>query len=155
MLPVNCPVSIRFPAYLDLVKHQLQISYSSDELDAAWIARIYRFDPLLQQNLERGLARGLARFKQPELQAAVVIADYLNGDIQALVGDRVTDYPGFNRALMAQRPIGSLIKPLLLYSLLQGDLTLASEVSDEPVRIKQSNGMSGSRAIMTVSCTVK
>jgi membrane carboxypeptidase/penicillin-binding protein len=33
-----------------------------------------------------------------------------------------------------------LIKPLLLYSLLQGDMTLASVVRDEPVRIKQSNG---------------
>ena len=130
-----------FPAYLDLVKHQLQLSYSSDELEHRGLRVFTAFDPLVQQNLERGLARGLARFKQPELQAAVVIADYLNGDIQGLIGDRVTDYPGFNRALMAQRPIGSLIKPLLLYSLLQGDLTLASEVSDEPVRIKQSNSI--------------
>jgi penicillin-binding protein 1B len=130
-----------FPAYLNLVKHQLQISYSSDELAHRGLRVFTAFDPLLQQNLERGLARGLARFKQPELQAAVVIADYLNGDIRGLVGDRVTDYPGFNRALMAQRPIGSLIKPLLLYSLLQGDLTLASEVSDESVRIKQSNSI--------------
>ena len=72
--------------------------------------------------------------------AAVVIADYLNGDILALVSDRISDYPGFNRALMAQRPIGSLIKPLLLYSLLQGDLTLASLIRDEPIRIKQSDG---------------
>ena len=129
-----------FPAYLDLVKQQLQVSYSGAELTRRGLRVFTAFDPLLQQNLELGLARGLARFKQPELQAAVVIADYLNGDIQALVGDRNTDYPGFNRALMAQRPIGSLIKPLLLYSLLQGDLTLASEVRDEPVRIKQSNG---------------
>ena len=129
-----------FPAYLDLVKQQLQVSYSSAELTRRGLRVFTAFDPLLQQNLELGLARGLARFKQPELQAAVVIADYLNGDIQALVGDRETDYPGFNRALMAQRPIGSLIKPLLLYSLLQGDLTLASEVRDEPVRIRQSNG---------------
>ncbi|MCG6888733.1 MAG: penicillin-binding protein 1B [Gammaproteobacteria bacterium] len=129
-----------FPAYLDLVKHQLQLSYSGAELARRGLRIFTAFDPLLQQNLELGLARGLARFKQPELQAAVVIADYLNGDIQALVGDRVTDYPGFNRALMAQRPIGSLIKPLLLYSLLQGELTLASEVRDEPVRIQQSNG---------------
>jgi len=129
-----------FPAYLDLVKRQLQISYTSDELSRRGLRVFTAFDPLLQQNLERGLARGLARFDQPELQAAVVIADYLNGDIQALVGDRVTDFPGFNRALMAQRPIGSLIKPLLLYSLLQGDLTLASVVQDEPIRIKQSNG---------------
>jgi len=129
-----------FPAYLDLVKQQLQISYSSGELSRRGLRVFTAFDPLLQQNLERGLARGLKRFDQPELQAAVVIADYLNGDIQGLVGDRVTDFPGFNRALMAQRPIGSLIKPLLLYSLLQGDLTLASLVRDDPIRIKQSNG---------------
>lgn len=129
-----------FPAYLDLVKQQLQRSYSSSELSLRGLRVFTAFDPLLQQNLELGLARGLQRFRQPELQAAVVIADYLNGDIQALAGDRVTDYPGFNRALMAQRPIGSLIKPLLLYSLLQGELTLASLVDDEPIRIRQSNG---------------
>ena len=129
-----------FPAYLDLVKRQLQSSYSSDELARRGLRVFTAFDPLLQRNLELGLAKGLKGFRQPELQAAVVIIDYLNGDIQALVGDRVTDYPGFNRALMAQRPIGSLIKPLLLYSLLHDSLTLASKVSDEPIRIQQSDG---------------
>ena len=129
-----------FPAYLDLVKHQLQLNYSSAELAQRGLRVFTAFDPLAQRNLEQGLARGLQVFKQPELQAAVVVIDYLNGDIQALIGDRVTDYPGFNRALMAQRPIGSLIKPLLLYSLLQGKLTLASKVKDEPIRIQQSNG---------------
>jgi len=129
-----------FPAYLDLVKRQLQSSYSGDELARRGLRVFTAFDPLLQRNLELGLAKGLKGFRQPELQAAVVIIDYLNGDIQALVGDRVTDYPGFNRALMAQRPIGSLIKPLLLYSLLHDSLTLASKVSDEPIRIQQSDG---------------
>ena len=130
----------RFPAYLDLVKHQLQTSYSSDELSRRGLRVFTAFDPSAQQNLERGLEQGLRRFDQPRLQAAVMIADYLNGDILALAGDRVSDYPGFNRALMAQRPIGSLIKPLLLYSLLQDDLTLASKVKDQTVRIKQSDG---------------
>ena len=129
-----------FPAYLNLVKHQLQLNYSSAELARRGLRVFTGFDPLTQRNLELGLARGLKGFKQPQLQAAVVIVDYLNGDIQALVGDRVTDYPGFNRALMAQRPIGSLIKPLLLYSLLQDRLTLASKVNDESIRIQQSNG---------------
>jgi len=130
----------RFPAYLDLVKHQLQTSYSSDELSRRGLRVFTAFDPSAQQNLERGLEQGLRRFDQPRLQAAVMIADYLNGDILALAGDRVSDYPGFNRALMAQRPIGSLIKPLLLYSLLQDELTLASKVKDQTVRIKQSDG---------------
>ena len=129
-----------FPAYLDLVKRQLQSSYSGDELARRGLRVFTAFDPLLQRNLEQGLANGLKGFRQPELQAAVVIIDYLNGDIQALVGDRITDYPGFNRALMAQRPIGSLIKPLLLYSLLQDRFTLASKVTDEPIRIQQADG---------------
>ena len=129
-----------FPAYLDLVKRQLQTSYSNAELSRRGLRVFTAFDPLLQRNLERGLARGLGRFDQPELQASVVITDYLNGDIQALIGDRVTDFPGFNRALMAQRPIGSLIKPLLLYGLLSDGLTLASKVRDEPIRIQQSDG---------------
>ncbi len=129
-----------FPGYLDLVKRQLRSSYSSDELAVRGLRIFTAFDPLAQRNLEAGLARGLNRFAQPELQAAVILADYLNGDIRALVGDRDTDYPGFNRAVMAQRPIGSLIKPLLLYGFLEQGLTLASKVSDRPIRIRQSDG---------------
>ena len=129
-----------FPAYLDLVKRQLPASYSAAELSRRGLRVFTAFDPLVQRNLELGLAKGLRRYDQPDLQVAVVIADYLNGDILALVSDRATDFPGFNRALMAQRPIGSLIKPLLLYSLLQGDLTLATKVRDKPVRIRQSDG---------------
>jgi len=129
----------RFPGYLDLVKRQLNSSYSASELAAKGMRIFTPFDPLLQRKLEQGLKSGLARFNQPDLQAAVVIADYLNGDIQALVADRQVDYPGFNRAVLAQRPIGSLIKPLLLYSLLEDGKTLASLVNDKPIRIRQSD----------------
>lgn len=129
----------RFPAYLDLVKRQLNSSYSASELAAKGMRIFTPFDPLLQRNLEQGLESGLARFDQPDLQAAVVIADYLNGDIQALVADRQVDFPGFNRAVLAQRPIGSLIKPLLLYSLLENGKSLASLVNDKPIRIRLSN----------------
>ncbi len=129
-----------FPAYLDLVKRQLRSGYSGDELSRRGLRVFTAFDPLAQHNLELGLAEGLGRFGQPELQAAVIVADYLNGDIQAMVSDRISDYPGFNRVLMAQRSIGSLIKPLLLYGLLHGGLTLASPVKDQPIRIRQSDG---------------
>jgi len=131
----------RFPGYLDLVKRQLNSSYSAGELAAKGMRIFTPFDPLLQRNLEQGLKSGLAGFNQPDLQAAVVIADYLNGDIQALVADRQVDFPGFNRAVLAQRPIGSLIKPLLLYSLLEEGKTLATLVKDKPVRIRQSNNI--------------
>ncbi len=129
-----------FPAYLDLVKRQLRKSYTNQELTQRGLRIFTTFDPLVQHKMERGLARGLKRFQQPELQAAAVITNYLNGDILAMASDRVSDYPGFNRALMAQRPIGSLIKPMLLYSLLDSDLTLGSKLIDEPIEIQQSNG---------------
>ena len=130
----------RFPAYLDLVKRQLKKTYNAEALSTRGLRIFTPFDPLIQRHLERGLKTSLARLGQDELQASVVIADYLNGDIQALVGDRQVDFPGFNRAIMAQRPIGSLIKPLLLYSLLEGGLTLASIVEDKRIQIRQSNG---------------
>ena len=129
-----------FPAYLDLVKRQLQSGYTGKELAQRGLRVFTAFDPQVQRNLERGLKDGLERFDQPELQAAAVITDYLSGDILALVSDRVSDYPGYNRALMAQRPIGSLVKPMLLYGLLQSGLTLASPVTDQPISIQQSNG---------------
>lgn len=129
----------RFPGYLDLVKRQLKGSYSAGELAARGLRIFTPFDPLLQRNLEQGLQSGLARFDQPDLQAAVIIADYLNGDIQALVAGREVDFPGFNRAVLAQRPIGSLIKPLLLYSLIEDGKTLATLVNDKPIRIRQSD----------------
>jgi penicillin-binding protein 1B len=129
-----------FPAYVDLVKRQLKSSYSSSELSAKGLRIFTPFDPLIQRALQTGLKNGLSRFGQPKLQSAVVTADYLNGDILALIGDKEVDYPGFNRAVMAQRPIGSLIKPLLLYSLLEGDRSLATPANDKAINIKQSDG---------------
>jgi len=129
-----------FPAYVDLVKRQLKSSYSSNELSARGLRIFTPFDPIIQRGLHKGLKNGLHRFKQSQLQSAVVIADYLNGDIQALTGDSQVDYPGFNRAVMAQRPIGSLIKPLLLYSLLNDGRSLATPANDKAINIKQSDG---------------
>jgi penicillin-binding protein 1B len=128
-----------YPAYLDLVKKQLKSNYSSEDLAEKGLIVFTAFDPLKQQQLEQGLKQGLSRFKNDSLQAAVIMADYLSGDLLALAGDRDTDFPGFNRAIHAQRPIGSLIKPLVLYGLLSHGKTLASKVDDRPIRIRQSN----------------
>ncbi len=129
-----------FPAYLDLVKKQLASNYSARDLSEQGLRIFTAFDPTRQLALEAGLRRGLRRFDDNEIQAAVILADYLAGEVLALTGDRQTDFPGFNRALLAQRPIGSLIKPMLLYGLLQKGLTLATVVDDRPIRIEQSDG---------------
>lgn len=130
----------RFPAYLDLVKRQLTINYSASDLSDKGLSIFTAFDPLKQRQLELGLRNGLKRFDNDRLQSAVVVADYLNGDLVAMVGDRNPDFFGFNRAIMAQRPIGSLIKPLLLYGFLEQGKSLATLVKDRPIRVRQSDG---------------
>lgn len=53
------------------------------------------------------------RLEPNTLQAAVVMADILTGELRALVSDREPSFPGFNRALDAERQIGSTIKPFV------------------------------------------
>jgi penicillin-binding protein 1B len=75
----------------------------------------------------------------------MVITDASTGDIRAVAGSRRPGYTGFNRALRAVRPIGSLVKPAVVLTALEsGDFTLASILSDAPVTIALDNGDSWS-----------
>jgi penicillin-binding protein 1B len=47
------------------------------------------------------------------LETAAVVTSVAQGEVLALVGGRDPGYAGFNRALDAVRPIGSLIKPVI------------------------------------------
>ena len=51
--------------------------------------------------------------KRPPLQAGLVLTDVHDGEVRAVVGSRVFSEPGFNRAVEAQRPVGSLLKPFV------------------------------------------
>ena len=65
-----------------------------------------------------------------------------SGEVMAVIGSRESTYSGFNRALDAIRPVGSLIKPLVyLSALMQPDkYSLVTPVNDEPVSISMPNG---------------
>jgi len=133
------------PAFLDLVRRQLARDYPADALRGAGLTVISTMAPSVQVLSERAVSTTLPRVERkqgPALQAGMVVTDTGTGEVLAVVGNRKVDEPGFNRALEAQRPVGSLLKPFVyLLALAQPDrYSLASWVSDSPVEVTQPNG---------------
>ncbi len=135
----------RNPAFMDLVRRQLARDYPADALRGAGLSVLTALSPSAQQLSEQAVAGTLARVQRkqgPALQAGMVVTDTHSGEVLAMVGNRDTDQPGFNRALEAQRPVGSLLKPMVyLLALAQPDRwSLATPVDDAPVNVTLANG---------------
>lgn len=152
-LAVNAPLSIRanrrfkeqkYPAYLQLVKQELDLILPSHQQKSG--IRVYTgFSHLSQQLLEQTVSSQLAKLesenKQKDLQVAMLATDIRSAEIRAIVGDRQSGYAGFNRAMTAKRPIGSLIKPAIYLAALERyeQFNFATLLADEPITL--TNGV--------------
>jgi penicillin-binding protein 1B len=103
--------------------------------------------PLLQKQVEqvvhqRVLQLDRQRQLHGELQVAAVVANVTSGEVLALVGDRNPRFAGFNRALDAARPIGSLMKPVVYLSALRQreKYNWLSAVADENITLQAKDG---------------
>ncbi|TMN15970.1 penicillin-binding protein 1B [Pseudoxanthomonas sp. X-1] len=139
----------RFPAYVDLVRRQLAHDYPADALQGAGLTVMTGMSPSAQAYAEGAVKRTidqLQKGKRPPLQAGLVLTDTHNGDVLAVIGNRDVAVPGFNRAVEAQRQVGSIIKPFVyLLALSQPDTwSLASWVDDEPITVPLGRGRSWS-----------
>jgi penicillin-binding protein 1B len=128
------------PAFLDLVHRQLRRDYDEADLRSEGLRIFTTLDPRAQDAAERVLERRLAqfdaekRFGEPGLEGAIVVSDSQTGEVQALVGGRDALYRGFNRALDAARPVGSLLKPAIYLTALADPAryTLVTRIDDGP-----------------------
>ncbi|HEY4555814.1 MAG TPA: penicillin-binding protein 1B, partial [Lysobacter sp.] len=134
----------RFPAYVDLVRRQLARDYPADALAGAGLAVMSGMAPSAQAYAEGAVSRtmkGLGKRRVP-LESGLVLTDVHNGQVLAVVGSREFTVHGFNRAVEAQRPVGSLLKPFVyLLALAQPEkFSLASWVDDSPITVKLGSG---------------
>jgi len=128
------------PHFLDLVHRQLRRDYEESDLRSEGLRVFTTLDPRVQRAAERVLERKLAqfdkekRFGDPGLEGAIVVTDGQTGEVQALVGGRDVRYRGFNRALDAARPVGSLLKPAIYLTALADSsrYTLVTPIDDGP-----------------------
>lgn len=135
-----------YPAYLDLVKRQLRQSYREEDLRSEGLRIFTSLNPIAQSKAETALVETLNGLEKrygkraTELEGSLVVTDPQTGEILSLVGGRSTRYQGFNRALDALRPIGSLIKPAVYLAALDAGYSLVSPLQDEPLVLKLPNG---------------
>ncbi|MCP5202073.1 MAG: penicillin-binding protein 1B [Gammaproteobacteria bacterium] len=105
------------PAFMALVKRQLLAEYSATDLNAAGLNIYTTLDADLQARVEQRISTTLDELERNghrrDLQTALVIVDPHSGEVLAIVGDRNPGYAGFNRAVDARRPVGSVIKPFV------------------------------------------
>ncbi len=136
----------RYPAFMSLVRKQLQRDYQDKDLQSEGLKIFTTLDPYMQTQLQRAAVRHLNELavsygsKYKGLQTAGVFTTANTGEIVALMGDKNQKYKGFNRALNAYRPIGSLMKPAVYLAALENNYTLATLVADEPLDVPLPNG---------------
>ena len=141
------PASARFPAFVDLVRRQLRRDYPSSVLRSEGLRIFTTLDPTIQRASEAALEQSMPLLTRRsggprgELQAAIAVTDARSGEVLSIVGDSDPRRAGFNRALDAVRPVGSVVKPAVyLAALTEPPFHLASFVRDEPVQVDGPRG---------------
>ena len=132
-----------YPAYLDLVRRTLRRDYREQDLTEAGLSIYTNLEPRTQELAEKILDRELTRLDHlhkptgAPLEGSVVVTAPQSGDVTAVIGGREAGFDGFNRALDARRPIGSLVKPFVYLAAIEtGRYNPASIIQDVPVSIK-------------------
>ncbi|MEA3548736.1 MAG: penicillin-binding protein 1B [Thermodesulfobacteriota bacterium] len=134
----------RFPAFLDLVRRQLRLDYLEKDLTTDGLKILTTLDPQVQWQVEKNLAETIDSLEKragvSEIEGAVIVSSREGGEILAVAGGRKPLQTGFNRAIDARRPIGSIIKPAVYLTAFANGSTLASPVQDSSLAIDDGKG---------------
>ncbi len=131
-----------YPAFLDLVRRQLQEDYQEKDLRSEGLQVFTTIDPIVQRQAEQSVIQRIKQLEKEnrslhnKLNGSLVVTSAENGELLALVGDKHPRYEGFNRAIDAVRPIGSLVKPAVYLTALENSrsYSLLSSLDDQPFK---------------------
>ncbi|MGS6584064.1 penicillin-binding protein 1B [Vibrio diabolicus] len=138
-------IASRQPAYFQQLSIELKEKVG-ERFKAETGLRVFTsLDPVSQSKMEQAIAKKipeLAKRGGKELEAAAVAVDRHSGEIRAMVGGKRVGYEGFNRALNASRPIGSLVKPAIYLTALEQPekYNLGTTLHDTQLSLKSSKG---------------
>jgi penicillin-binding protein 1B len=147
VIPRMQHASNRYPGFLDLVKRQLRQDYREEDLTSEGLRIFTTLDTQVQYITENTVTKKLAQLEKiphaNDLEAAIIVTRRDSGEVVALTSGRESLDGGFNRALDAVRPIGSLVKPAVYLTALgyPDKYTMTTSVLDSTIVIKGDNGV--------------
>lgn len=129
-----------FADYMDVVKSQLRSQFSQADLKQKGLKIFTYLDPYIQYKTTQ-TARKTSQWLSTEVESAIVVSGAQNAELKAISGSK-SPRSHYNRALLAKRQIGSLIKPLVYLSGLElvADFDLSSTLKDEKVQVRTDDG---------------
>jgi len=126
--------------YIDVVKRQIRDRFSSSELKQKGLKIFTHLDPYIQYRTSQ-TAQKTNQWLSDQVETAIVVSSSQSGGLLALTGSK-NPRSQFNRALLAKRQIGSLIKPFIYLAALETlpGFDLNTELQDGPIRIPTPQG---------------
>ena len=131
------------PAFVSLVSRELQSHVPEKVRHQSGLSIFTSISPLAQKNAEIAIQNGIAKIQKPnqkDLQGAMVITDRKYAEVLAVVAGKDVKFSGFNRALDASRPIGSLMKPAVYLTALNNGYKLTDSLNDKRIALTNANG---------------
>ena len=137
-------IAQKYPAFMHTLRKELHYRLGAKDISSLSGTRIFStLDPYQQKAAEEAVIQRVASLRNQthnnQLESAMVISDYRNGEIRAMIGGFQTQYAGYNRAIQARRQIGSLVKPAIYLSALTepNRFALNSWLNNQPITIRQ------------------
>lgn len=132
----------RYPAFMDLVRRQLQKEYRPEDLTSEGLRIFTTLDVSVQRHLQLAILQNLDKLDQHRkptpLESAAILTRRGTAEIVGLAGARDPESSGFNRALDANRQIGSLYKPVVYLTALEDPdrYTVSTLLQDTAIQVK-------------------
>ncbi|RTE85639.1 MULTISPECIES: penicillin-binding protein 1B [Gammaproteobacteria] len=130
------------PDFIDAVQAELNDYVQGSQWHRTGLKIYTTFDPEQQARLESSARSQFIPDQVKSAERALLVTDYRTGAIEALIGGAEPVNAGFNRALNAQRAIGSLVKPWV-YALAfenEAEFNLITPVQDTPIELVNERG---------------
>ncbi len=121
--------------FMAVVKNQIKSQFSLSDLKQKGLKIYTSLDPYVQYKTNQ-TARKTSDWLAAEIESAIIVSSAKNGELLAVSGSKSAQ-SHYNRALLAKRQIGSLIKPLVYLAALEllPDFHLKSKIKDEPLLV--------------------